>query len=766
MDFLLLRLHVRIDSTEMHPHLKPAVGVKDSLPNKTGGMKNLQTFKSDWDSTSLRPNNVAGQRTKHLKVDKCLLVSQSVTTNQSAPTELRQTAPVDKDQMNIGAVSLSENAALRGLHESQLPENRNSKEADLDLEMTSKEEQEGLDGSENNQSQDTCVLQACTVKEKKSEGQIRQINLSPVHLQKMPGEPGMNKEQDRKDVPVSSKHSCVEKHEDMWVKKGKLDWKNNTKFITKKLNQKVSKIREKCKVTFHHKAESLHDNSELHGDLKELPSNMTNNICDSEEKDAPGASVSAGSQALPQHEEPSLENVFPSYSKSGSAKYGCQSSSKLYLNENKLTENDKPDTEYVFNKNEEGFYNDREKEVRDQVRLMVKEDQEFVTKRKQKRSQSAPWKSDTGHAPQVKVEENRNKSGELKASETMCDGNCYKGLTQRRKRGKTDDQQFPALQKGNSDRSSKKTSAKKDKVKEQVNSVDDLDDLTLSPETAPEDRESLYPNYKNTLRLIEQLGLESKDYVTLLKIQNAVHSFGSLIECKESDCELLRGKVRKMENKVNKLQKELSEAREMHSQLEGQNVAWERELCSLREKQYSEQVFPKQQLENTVQPLEFELKSIRNKPSQDTMNFEVSDPKDNGKVLPRQLSEAESQFRGPEIELHPRRDALRPVTVLECVHRDQSQAQCSNKKIEPLYQRKQGKVNKYTGEQASLEERLCELQSENMLLQQQLDVVQNEAKSKKTINTPEPFPDHMSKAMRKQLLMLEEGNKQSINECK
>ncbi|XP_032329616.1 ankyrin repeat domain-containing protein 26-like [Camelus ferus] len=149
------------------------------------------------------------------------------------------------------------------------------------------------------------------------------------------------------------------------------------------------------------------------------------------------------------------------------------------------------------------------------------------------------------------------------------------------------------------------------------------------------------------------------------------------------------------------------------------------------------------------------------------MNFEVSDPKDNGEVLPWQLSEAESQFHGPEIELHPRRDALRPMTlVLECVHRDQNQAQCSNKEIEPLYQHKQGKVNKYSGKQASLEERLCELQSENMLLQQQLDVVQNEAKSKKTINIPEPFPDYMSKAMRKQLLMLEDRSKQSINECK
>ncbi|KAB1254162.1 hypothetical protein Cadr_000027057 [Camelus dromedarius] len=48
----------------------------------------------------------------------------------------------------------------------------------------------------------------------------------------------------------------------------------------------------------------------------------------------------------------------------------------------------------------------------------------------------------------VEVEENRNKSSELKGSETMCDGSYHEGLTQQRKRGKTDDQQFPALQKG------------------------------------------------------------------------------------------------------------------------------------------------------------------------------------------------------------------------------------------------------------------------------------------------------------------------------
>ncbi|XP_074210900.1 ankyrin repeat domain-containing protein 26-like isoform X4 [Camelus bactrianus] len=853
---------------------------------------------SDWDSTSLSLNNKAGQRAKHLKVDKCPLVSQSVTTNQSAPTELRQTALVDKDRVNIGAVSLSENAALRGLCESQLPEKRSSKEADPDLQRASEEEQERLDGSENNLSQDKCVSQARTVKEKKSEDQINQINLSLVHLQKMPREPEVNKENDRKDVPVSSRHSCVEKHEDMWVKQGKFDWKHNSEFITKKSNQKMSKIHEKGKITFHRKVVPLPDNSELHGDLKELPSNVTDNTFDFEEKDAPGSSVSIGFQAVSEHKEPSLENVFASYSKSESRKYGCQSSSKLYLNENKLDENDKPDTEHVFNKTKESFRNDRENEVRNRVPFTVNEDQELATKRKPKRSQNTHWKSDIGRAPQVEVEENRSKSGELKGSETICDGSYHEGLSQQRKRGKTDDQRFPALQKGDSDsscpglhmkgvknesgkrtlkasvtsrvfaktaslaggllhrndnsslsegdqgcgRSSKKMSTKTDKVTEQVNSVDDLDDLTLAPETASEDHKSLSPNCKSTLRLIEQLGPESKDSDRLLKIQDPVHSFRS-IELKESDCALLTGKIKEMENKVNWLQAELLKTREAKSQLKLQNVEWERQLCSMRltleqetkkkknayilyentkddlkrkEKECNEQVSANQELESTARALECKRKSIRNKPNQvleeqndaqrqlsreqnarviqdeilahhlsqqkeaektnkkmnaeDTKDFELSDPEDNSEVLPQQLPEAERQFRGQEIELHPRRDALRPATlVFECVHRDRGQAQRSDKETESLSQSKQGEGNRYIGKQAFLEERVCELESENVLLRQQLEAAQSGAKSKKTIlNIPAPFLDHLGKleAMSRRVLMLEEGNKELIDESR
>ena len=44
-----------------------------------------------------------------------------------------------------------------------------------------------------------------------------------------------------------------------------------------------------------------------------------------------------------------------------------------------------------------------------------------------------------------------------------------------------------------------------------------------------------------------------------------------------------------------------------------------------------------------------------------------------------------------------------------------------------MYQNEQGKVNKYIGKQESLEERLSQLRSENMLFRQQLDDTQNRA---------------------------------------
>ena len=76
--------------------------------------------------------------------------------------------------------------------------------------------------------------------------------------------------------------------------------------------------------------------------------------------------------------------------------------------------------------------------------------------------------------------------------------------------------------------------------------------------------------------------LPNADSVSLLKIQDAVLSYERLIELKKNHCELLTGKNKRMESKVSGLQKELSETKEMKSQLEHQKVEWEQELCSLR----------------------------------------------------------------------------------------------------------------------------------------------------------------------------------------
>ncbi|XP_029093609.1 ankyrin repeat domain-containing protein 26 isoform X8 [Monodon monoceros] len=794
-----------MDSPEKYPHLKPAVGVKDSVPNKTVGMKDLQTSRSDfsdWDSASLTLNNETCQRAGHLKVDdKYPFVSQSMTKNQSAATEFGQMTLIDKEKINIGAVFLLGNYTLHDLCESQLPENRESKQdlsAELDLEITSEEAQERLDGSENNHSQ---------VEEEKNKHKSSEMEVS----------------------------------------------------------------------------ENIYDDDS--GLIQQRKSRKTNN-----------------------QQFPTMENEDSDSSGPG-----------VHMKEVKKNENEK-------------------------------------------------WTSKECVITPM-----------FEKADSLIGGLLHMN----------DDSSLSEVDQDDG-RATKETSNEKNKVKEQIDSMDDLDDLTQSSETAFEDCQMLYSNYKNPMLLIEQLGMECKDSVSLLKIQDAVLSYERLIELKKNHCELLTGKNKKLESKVSGLQKELSETKEMKSQLEHQKVEWEQELCSLRftlkqeeekrrnadmlyekireqlrrkEEQYSKEVEMKQQLELNLRALDTELRTVRNNLNQvveerndtqrqlsrernarilqdgiltnhlakqkeiemtnkemnsevsdspekekdllhknhmlqdevamlrleidtikcqnqekekkyfedieivkeknddlqktiklneeiltkttfqytgqlsvltaentmlnsklenekqskerletevesyrsrlataihdhhqsqtskrdlelafqrardewlrlqDKMNFDVSNLKDNNEMLSQQLSKAESKFNSLETKLHHTRDALREKTLmLEHVQRDLSQAQCQKKEIEHMYQSEQGKVNKYIGKQESLEERLSQLQSENMLLRQQLDDAQNKADSKEktVINIQDQFQDIVKKLhaeSEKQGLMLEERNKELINEC-
>ncbi|XP_012588223.1 PREDICTED: ankyrin repeat domain-containing protein 26 isoform X2 [Condylura cristata] len=648
--------------------------------------------------------------------------------------------------------------------------------------------------------------------------------------------------------------------------------------------------------------------------------------------------------------------------------------------------------------------------------------------------------------PLVEEENEMHKNSEIQSSENICVA-ADRGLTQHIKNRKTNDQHFPVVKNEDSDSSGpalpmkevkknenekwtvkepvtasmfakagsltggvfqvnddsslsevdqnderliKKTSKEKNKVKKQINSVDNFEDLTQSSETASEDCDLPYSNYKNCMLLIEQLSMDCKDSVSLLKIQDTVLSYERLIELKKNHCQLLSGKIKKMRNKISELQKELSETKEIKSQLEHQTVEWKQELSSLRftlkqeevkrrnsdtlcekireqlkrkEEQYHKEVEVKQQLELNLRTQDMELRTLRNNLNQvveerndtqrqlsreqnarisqdgilnnllckqkeiemahkktnsevsdiyekekdlvhknhmlqdeiamlklaidtirsqnqekenkyfedieiikeknddllktiklneetltktisqysgqlnalktensvlssklenekqnkdrleteiesfhsrlasaihdhdesqtskrdleltfqrakdewlrlqDKMNFDVSNLKDNNEILSQELSKAESKLNNLEIELHHTRDALREKTlVLERAQRDLHQTQSQKKEIEQMYQNEQGKVNKYIGKQESLEERLSQLQSENMLLLQQLDDAhhKNDIKEKLVMNIQDQFQDVVKRLQaesEKQGLMLEERNKELITEC-
>nr|XP_034355809.1 ankyrin repeat domain-containing protein 26-like [Arvicanthis niloticus] len=162
--------------------------------------------------------------------------------------------------------------------------------------------------------------------------------------------------------------------------------------------------------------------------------------------------------------------------------------------------------------------------------------------------------------------------------------------------------------------------------------MEDFDDLTQSSETASDYGRSSCPNYEAILKLIKRLSLECKDSVSLLKIQNAIHSYKRLIQLKNGHCKVLRGKLQAVENEVSGLCKKLADS-------EREKVEQEQELCSVRfalkqeeekrknavwvydkmkeqlrekEEQYNKEVKVKQKLEICVRELDVDLKTVRN----------------------------------------------------------------------------------------------------------------------------------------------------------
>uniref|UniRef100_A0A2K6C8C2 Ankyrin repeat domain 62 n=1 Tax=Macaca nemestrina TaxID=9545 RepID=A0A2K6C8C2_MACNE len=222
-------------------------------------------------------------------------------------------------------------------------------------------------------------------------------------------------------------------------------------------------------------------------------------------------------------------------------------------------------------------------------------------------------------------------------------------LTHKIKNRKPDNHQFPRKENDKFDRLARKTSNEKSKVKSQIYFKDDLNDVTGSSIKTSEDDDLPYSDDKNFMLLIEQHGMECKDFVSLLKIKNAIAACERSIEHKKCNCEQLKVKFQKMKNKISMLQKELSETDETKSQLEHQNLECKQKLCNfscilqeeeekrrkaeelyekdteelkIMEEQYRTQTEVKKQLQLTLKSLEVELKTVRSNSNESSHTHE------------------------------------------------------------------------------------------------------------------------------------------------
>ncbi|KAM9582436.1 ankyrin repeat domain-containing protein 26 [Guaruba guarouba] len=156
---------------------------------------------------------------------------------------------------------------------------------------------------------------------------------------------------------------------------------------------------------------------------------------------------------------------------------------------------------------------------------------------------------------------------------------------------------------------------------------------------------------------------------------------------------------------------------------------------------------------------------------QDKLHHDLSDVRETSKSLSQQLSKAESKANRLENELHQLKETLREKTLLlEMAQKELSQAQCQAKECDHARQLEKDQVSKLIIKQESMQERLVQLQSENLLLRQQLEDMQNKGIIKEKIvnDVQDRFNDIFNKLRadaEKQVCLAEERNKELNAKC-
>ncbi|KAM6421410.1 uncharacterized protein O9250_004122 [Rhynochetos jubatus] len=156
---------------------------------------------------------------------------------------------------------------------------------------------------------------------------------------------------------------------------------------------------------------------------------------------------------------------------------------------------------------------------------------------------------------------------------------------------------------------------------------------------------------------------------------------------------------------------------------------------------------------------------------QDKLHRDLSDVRETDKSLALQLSKAENKANSLQNELHQLEQVLREKTLLlEMTQKELSQARCQAKECDRARHLEKDQVSQFLIKQESMQERLAQLQSENLVLRQQLEDMQKEGIIKEeVVNDVQDRLNDIFHKLRadteKQVYLVEERNKELDANC-
>nr|XP_028601336.1 ankyrin repeat domain-containing protein 26 isoform X8 [Podarcis muralis] len=248
---------------------------------------------------------------------------------------------------------------------------------------------------------------------------------------------------------------------------------------------------------------------------------------------------------------------------------------------------------------------------------------------------------------------------------------------------------------------------------------------------------------------IEELKKELK--VNEETLTQTIFQYNGQINLSKTEVAILTSKLEHFKENKERLEGELDSVRSRST-----SAAQELERCQIL----------KNDLERTLQRECDEWLRVKEK-----LNHDLCHLRETNNGMSEQLRKAESKANSLEHELHQVTHSLREKSMqLESVQRDLNQAHSLVKELENTRQVDKEQMNKYVVKQESMQERLAQLQSENLLLRQQFEDFQNKGiiKEKVVSDVQDRFNDIFNKLRadtEKQVQMKEEVNKELIAKC-